>query len=309
MRLRRYQCSSQQAHPVVVVVLLRVILKSPAMHRRGVHVYQRRGDGCRLRNQRYGNLFHLRAQLSQLADGPRDGVAHLGLHAIGTHAVAEHAHPQSAYARVEAIQIVGDRGVACVTVVGVISRDGAQRCGAVSDGARDGPGGVHRPSGGQHTVAADQAPGGPDSHQPAEGGGAAYGAGSVLTQRRSAQEGGRSRAGAAAGGAGVARQIPRVAGTAVGVMKGVAHGELAHVELAQQHRPGILQLGHHRGVVVRHVVAQDGRPAGGKDAVGAELVLDCYGHAVERAAIVARADFGLGLPRLCHRLLGGDCDV
>ena len=123
--------------------------------------------------------------------------------------------------------------------------------------------------------------------RPQKAAGPSYGAGGIFAEGGGAEEGGGGPAGAAAGGAGVAGQVPRVAGASVGVVEGVAHGELAHVELAQQHGPGIFQLSHDRGVVVRHEVAQDFRAAGGGDARGAELVLDGVGYAVQGAAIVA----------------------
>ena len=93
------------------------------------------------------------------------------------------------------------------------------------------------------------------------------------------------------------------------MVKGIAHSELAHVELAQQHCPRFLQPRHDGGVVIRHIVFQDGRPSSGEDAVGAELVLHRDGHSMKRAAMVARGDLGLGLARLGPGLLGGNRDV
>ena len=92
-------------------------------------------------------------------------------------------------------------------------------------------------------------------------------------------------------------------------MEGVAHCELAHVELAQEHRSSIFELGHHRRVVVRHVFAENRRPSSGQHPIGAELVFDRDGDAVKWAAVVTGGDFRLRLPGLGSRLLGGDRNV
>ncbi len=92
-------------------------------------------------------------------------------------------------------------------------------------------------------------------------------------------------------------------------MEGIAHGELAHIELAQQDSPCILELGHHRGVIVGHVILENGRASGGENAIGAELVFDCYRDSVQRPSVLSGGDFALGLPGFGARLLGGNGDV
>ena len=93
------------------------------------------------------------------------------------------------------------------------------------------------------------------------------------------------------------------------MVEGVAHGELAHIELAQQNCSGILELAHHRSIIVRHVVAEDFRAAGGGDASGAKLVFHRHGHAVEWPPVLSSGDFRFGLPGFRPSLLGGDSDV
>ena len=77
-------------------------------------------------------------------------------------------------------------------------------------------------------------------------------------------------------------------------MKGVAAGELAHIQLAQEDGPGGFQFGDDGGIPVGDVVGQDGGAAGGGDAPAVQLVFDGHGDAVERPAIVAGGQFPLG---------------
>ena len=89
----------------------------------------------------------------------------------------------------------------------------------------------------------------------------------------------------AAAGAGRARVpvgIPRIAGRPEPTADRIAHGELAHVGLADDHRPGVLELGHHRRVSIRHEVRPDLRRVGGAYAGGVDLVL--HSHRDGRAA-------------------------
>ena len=89
----------------------------------------------------------------------------------------------------------------------------------------------------------------------------------------------------------------------------VGHGKLAHVELAQQHRPRILELGHHRGVLVRDVFVEYGGAAGGADACGVELVLHRQRQPVEWATVVACGNLRLSLPGRLQCLLPRYGDV
>ena len=75
-------------------------------------------------------------------------------------------------------------------------------------------------------------------------------------------------------------KVPRVAGEAVGVGQGAAHGELVEVELAEQHRARGVQTLDDGGVLVRHEVCQDAGACGGADALGVQLVLQRDGYAV-----------------------------
>ena len=53
---------------------------------------------------------------------------------------------------------------------------------------------------------------------------------------------------------GFPRQVPRVARLSPRVVKALAQCELRKVQLAQQHRTRLLQLGHHHCVLVGHML-------------------------------------------------------
>jgi hypothetical protein len=126
---------------------------------------------------------------------------------------------------------------------------------------------------------ADSAPGGPETHQPAPGGGPTHGTSRILTQGGGTHEGGGGPSGTAAGTAGESLQVP-------GVTRGVERvgltggAELGHIELAQENGPRRFQLGDHRGVFIGNKIVENGRAAGGTDARRVELVFDRHRNAV-----------------------------
>jgi hypothetical protein len=81
----------------------------------------------------------------------------------------------------------------------------------------------------------------------------------------------------------------------------VGEGALGHLELAQQHGTCGAEALDHGGIDLGHPVGQDGRAAGGADALGEAQVLHRDRHAVQRAAIASPDDLVLGLPRLIER--------
>ena len=135
MGLRRDQRPGQQPHPVIVVVLLRVLLQSLAMYGGGISVDQGRGNGCRLRDQGNGNLLDLCAQLAEVSYRSVYSVANVRLYALRVDPVAENADPQPLNAGVDAVQVVGHRRVPGVGIVGVVTGYGGQGYGAVLDRA------------------------------------------------------------------------------------------------------------------------------------------------------------------------------
>ena len=80
------------------------------------------------------------------------------------------------------------------------------------------------------------------------------------------------------------------------MMKGIAAGELAHVQFAQQHRSGLFQVGYDRGVVVGYEISVHVGAIGGADALGVELVLYGHRYAVHGPPVLTGADISLGLP-------------
>ena len=112
-----------------------------------------------------------------------------------------------------------------------------------------------------------------------------------------AQVRGHRRRGAPGGAAGNVIPVPGVAGGAVSrVFRGGAHGELVHVDLAQDDRAGLAQPGADRGVIGRHEVLQDAGAAGGAQTLGNHHVFQGQGNAGERRGLAA-LDPGRGLDR------------
>ena len=93
------------------------------------------------------------------------------------------------------------------------------------------------------------------------------------------------------------------------MVEGVATGVLAHVELAQQHRTGFLQLGDHRGVLFGDEILVNGRAVGSPDAFGEELVLYRHRYSMHRTQVAARGYFLLSLAGLRQRLFATHGDV
>src|SRR5499426_4218830 len=100
--------------------------------------------------------------------------------------------------------IVGHGDIPRVGVVGIVTGDGLQGEGAVFHRAREGTDGVHGPHAGPEAMPADAAPGGPEPHHLAPGGGPTHGPSRILPQGGGTQAGGGGPAGTTAGTAGEA---------------------------------------------------------------------------------------------------------
>ena len=196
-----------------------------------------------------------------------------------------------------------------IGIARVVAGNGLEGQGTVLDRARDRASDVHRPAGPQHAIATHQAPGGPDADQAAVIGRITNRTPGVFAERGGAEKGGGRGPGAAAGGARVTAQIPRIVRCAVGMVHAIPRRKLTHVELAQQDGAGGAQPGDHRGVLVGDKIAEDRRAASGEQALGPELVLDRIRHTVQRPAIRPTCQVLLrGTGRL-QRVLTADGDI
>ena len=274
----------------------------------------RTGDGADngpgLRRQRQGNLPHFRAQIGQGLRGGGYRIPGLGIQPqSGIHQFSNQAHFDAAEVSGQGIPIVGDGNAAGIGVLRVIAGNGPESKGGVGHGAGYGADGVNRPASPIHAVAADPAPSGPQAGQAAVGRRAANGAAGILAQGSGAKKAGGSRPGAGAGSAGIPFQIPGIAGRAIVGTDGIAHSELAHIELAQQDGPGLPQAGHYRGIGLRDKVGPDFRGVAGEDSPGVDLILDRYRDAVERPAILPPGDFRPGLAGFLPGGRGANGDI
>ena len=180
-------------------------------------------------------------------------------------------------------QVIGRCGHAG-GIVGVLPRNGLQHQRVVPHGFGEGADLVQAGGKGHQTVAGNQPVGGLHAHNAAEGRGLADGAAGVRPKGKRRFVGGHRSRRAAAGAAGHPIQRPGVVGRLEGrVFGGGAHGEFVHVQLPQHHRALLVQRGHHRGIVRGNPVFQHLAGAGGAHALGADVVLNAAGHAVQRA--------------------------
>ena len=92
------------------------------------------------------------------------------------------------------------------------------------------------------------------------------------------------------------------------VLGGAAHGELVHVELAQEDEAGLPQLRDHGGVIGGHVAFEYPRGAGGLHALHAQHVFETYRHPVPREPLTLRLGIdragGAERARLIHSQIG-----
>ena len=89
----------------------------------------------------------------------------------------------------------------------------------------------------------------------------------------------------------------------------VGEGAFGELQLAQQDGAGLGEALDDRRIVVGPEVLVDRHAGGGRNALGVAEVLHRDRHAVQRPAIGAAPDLGLGLARLLQREVGGDGGV
>src|SRR5690606_17256728 len=134
---------------------------------------------------------------------------------------------------------------------------------------------IQRGRAGDQAVAGDRAVGGLGADGGGDRGGLADGAAGVGADGQRGLVRGQRRRRAAAGAAGDARGVPRIAGRPVGgVLGGGPHRELVHVGLAEDRDARGAQLAGQGGVVGRHPALEDLRGAGGGHVGRGEHVLE-----------------------------------
>ena len=232
---------------------------------------------------------HLGRNHLQRADRGERGAIDVGGRVL-LHPFREIAHAQSGDACASVVvQLAGDaRHIARVR-----PRDRVQHQHRVLDRTRHGaklverPAERHRPRARHATVCGAQA-GNATAHggtHNAPAGFAADGKGDEAGRRRGTGPG--ARAGRAF------LEKPRVHGLAA--EPDVIERERAKAELCDQDRASVLQAFHHRGVGGRHAIPEWlGAPCG-RDVGGVEQILHAKRNAVQRAAVLALRDLGVGL--------------
>ncbi len=140
---------------------------------------------------------------------------------------------------------------------------------------------VQRAGEGHQSVAADRSVGGLESHHAAERGRLPDGTPGVGAQSPGRLAGGDAGGGAATGAARDPVEVPGVSrGLEGGVLGGAAHGELVHVELAEEDQACGSQLGDDGGVIGRDVAFEDARAARGLHPLHGEDVLEADRHSL-----------------------------
>ena len=120
-----------------------------------------------------------------------------------------------------------------------------------------------------------------------------------------ARRGRRRRAGARARRAFV--EVPRVLG--LPAEPDVVERERAQAELGHQHRARVGEPAHDGGVGRRHAVAVRLGAPGRRDAGGVDEILGAPRHAVQRAAVLAARELGVGAARGGERVVARDGDA
>lgn len=208
---------------------------------------------------------------------------------LGDRAVQPFGHEFTGHAEAYALKVgTGKIGVAVHGarrrrgVALVVPGDDGKHEGGVFHGAGQRAHLIERGTVGDDAVAGYAPVGGFEAHAAAQGCGLADGAAGVRAEGGVTLVRGDAGGRAAAGASGDAFWIAGVAGRAEGgVFRGGAHGELVHVVLADDDRPGCLQAFDHEGVIKRIEAAEDFGTGCGARALGDDGVLDRDGYAPE----------------------------
>ncbi len=244
---------------------------------------------------RQAHLDELGAEILVDSDRLLDGALDVGVEALDEILPGQaDLQPLDTVAQVGAI--VGDGKIDTGRVEGVVPGDRLQHDGAVLDVAGHRTDLIEGGGEGDDAVAADPAIGRLEADDAAVRGRLADRAAGIGSQRGRGLAGGDAGGAGAGGSAGHGVEVPGVLHRPVGaVFVGAAHGELVHVQLADDHRAALLQPGHGGAVVGRHEALKDLRGAGGTDPLGAEDVLKRHGNAGQQVGLAGGAFLIRGL--------------
>ena len=179
-------------------------------------------------------------------------------------------------------------------VTGIVATDHLQGERGVGDGGGERPDLVEARREGDEAEPADDAIRRLDPDDAAQGGRLADRPAGVAAEAQRGEAGGDRRGAPTAGTTRNARGVVWVARWSERRVLGArAHRELVEVGLADDHRPGVLQPGHDRGVVRRLPSLEDPRRTGRGDSPSAHVVLQGHRDTGQRAGVVAGDDGGV----------------
>ena len=238
------------------------------------------------------------------------GPAHvLGRRNVRLPVVAQDADPEPAQILAWRLAVPHDRPLEASFILRVVAGEGLQHERAIVDGPRERPAVIERVGVGDHARPAHQPERGHEADDAAEGRRASNGPAGVRAEghrHHAGRDGGARSARRAAREAG---EVPRVPRRRPGqIERGPRVRHLVRGQFSQQDGAGVVELGRRGGILSRDAVDEDPRVAGGEDARRVVDVLEPEGNAVERAAVYARRDLGLGLPGLAAGQVEGARD-
>jgi hypothetical protein len=201
--------------------------------------------------QRDGNVDQMRAELAQIAERVIEDEPDIFRDDIEEEFARDAKTEFAGFGRAARAETQG-------RFVSATNEDGIEEESGVGDGARQRANAIKAGRERNHAGDGDAAEGGFEADDAAERGGDADGAAGVRADAAVAEarrDGGRR---AAAGAAGNAGEIPRIAhGTEVGIIGSDAIGELVHVGLAEEDRTGFFELRDDLGVVLGNEIFQN----------------------------------------------------
>ena len=190
------------------------------------------------------------------------------------------------------VEVAGDGG----EVAGIGAGDGVEDEGGVFDAAGHGAELVERPAEGHGAGARDAAEGGAESGDAAAHAGADDAAAGFAADAEADECGSGGGAGSSARAGGAFFEEPGVHGLAA--EPDVVEGEGAEAELGEKNGAGVMEALDDSGVFCGDAIAENFCSVSGGDAGGVKQIFAAPGDAVERAAVAARGDFGVGLAGL-----------
>ena len=236
---------------------------------------------------RQGDVQDLGTFAGELLRDAIQGGRDLGVHPYGQE-IARNPDLHAAHAALQALEI-DRRGVGAAGHVALVpSADLVEEECYVPGRPSERTDPIERGSERHETVAGHGAIGGFEAEHAAEGGGLPHRAAGVRSQRQGRFERRHRRRGSPARPSGDPVQVPGISRRKIGRVLGRgAHRELVAVGLPREHGPGGAQALHDVRVVGRKVSFEDAGPARGRNAVRAEVVLECDRHARERRELLA----------------------